>query len=47
MCVSCSGNSEVSDLAKEKDLHWEIVKKKWITGAGCIVEDLLWPKKIS
>ena len=38
--VTFSGTSEVSDLARAKDLRWERVKAKLITRAGCIVEDL-------
>lgn len=38
--VTYSGTSNVSDLAKAKDLQWERVKTKLITRAGCIVEDL-------
>ena len=39
MCVVYSGNKEISDPAKVKDLHWERVKTILITRAGCIGED--------
>lgn len=40
MSASCSGNRNGSDLVKERELRWEIVKIKVITRASHTVEDI-------